>query len=1101
VYFGARWGGDPKFMNNVKGGRFFATADYGYIPGEEYKLTAKAFGLTLDGALRTLGQDPLMKVAWECGGWLSDGGDCLCGVAFDQADVTSLVSRAVVYWDDMPPKAGEWGAGILDAKGNLKRIAVDKTAAIYPFDQTTIDFPPTTVNTFYLGFRGGKDKFVSVKRIDLHRAARETLDNNALVFQADAYWAGYDPEKPGSLVGLQLFNYASEGVGYGRDRCFLTDLAPFVEVDSNRVYASKGDYPLRSEKNERALTLRHDLRFVLPDGKTVMVKVTAVYGVELKGSVRLGYQAEGLPPGAKLGFELCGSPRLFGPYLASGATAVCMDIGSGRVFDTPVGPLGLDVEGTDKLRVFGGNPVRFELVASGNTLDVSLSLPIGPQAGIQPGMIGYTWYPSLADQGDEGIAPFNREDLELIETVDFSNTNDTHEVYDLSNDPVILHWKKSGEGNLPRAFGALKYVNEPEKVKVPLTKILNRNCRAINNLDTTYFRFNLKKARFEPCVPYLIVVEHAFDKERFGEFHAIALDPSGQEIVDNNLWSGPNPIGGCATGAGPYEGKFKKEPTFFFHNRRTEYGRNTMISLCFSTSINWSHSYTDSDRPDGPAVRSVSVYRVRRMPALPNVTPLLPEGARRHLTVGTESSGSPWELTQFPRLAGYNQLFANHQMPGQFLYGMSCNLSYPGGMSSWHANTLEAQRWLFQVAERNGVGVEILAQTLLACGFEGTDHRSFEAASGTSGGYLVPLSPTQAEMALLAQALDKSLAVVAKYKSFTDITIMSGPRYIFSKRNLDDFSRETGVPFQTSPIDLENLQRLLDSGKATVDAWSKWSSRKRFEYLDWLLKRARRYKPDVYLTLNQAWEANQFQVAYYSASTKYAAPYVYFDPAKLKALGIETYADFLKLICHDPALYSGDGFCFGLEQKRYHNHGEAWRWPSPYDEPGFEKIRDGFGGGLSVALPLYDESPKPLKGWTCAFIKDQRSFRRDLVQGLIKANARDFFIDTFWSWPFTGNLADMRTFAVAFQLLPFAKPEDYQGKITDTAKQAVIKRYGDRHGLMNVGDNPTEVTLTLPDGADSIADLSNGIRQPLLLSGRTVTIHLEPWSLKTLEFK
>jgi len=51
---------------------------------------------------------------------------------------------------------------------------------------------------------------------------------------------------------------------------------------------------------------------------------------------------------------------------------------------------------------------------------------------------------------------------------------------------------------------------------------------------------------------------------------------------------------------------------------------------------------------------------------------------------------------------------------------------------------------------------------------------------------------------------------------------------------------------------------------------------------------------------------------------------------------------------------------------------------------------------------------------------------------------------------------------------------------------------------MNVGDKPTDVTLTLPEGMDKLFDLSNGVRQEL---PAPATIHLEPWTLKTLEVK
>jgi len=282
-----------------------------------------------------------------------------------------------------------------------------------------------------------------------------------------------------------------------------------------------------------------------------------------------------------------------------------------------------------------------------------------------------------------------------------------------------------------------------------------------------------------------------------------------------------------------------------------------------------------------------------------------------------------------------------------------------------------------------------------------------------------------------------------------------------------------------------------------VDAWIKWSCQKRFEYLNWLLKVARKHRPELYLTINQCTIYDALQAAYWGGEPVT----VYFDQAKLKAHGINSYHDFLKLVCIDPALYSGDGFCFVMEVERSRNHGDEYKWPSPYDAPDFGKIRDGFGGGIGISAPLYDECSKPLKGWSCQYVRDQRRFRRDFVEGLLKANAREFYLSTF-DWPGDGRCYDMRTFAVPFQLLPFAKPEEFKGTISDTSKQAVIKKYADRYGLMNAGDLPTDVTLTLPAGMTRLFDLSNGIRQELSVAAdRTVKIHLEQWSLKTMEIK
>ncbi|MEI8037852.1 MAG: hypothetical protein WCJ14_05630 [Verrucomicrobiota bacterium] len=1109
VYFGAKENADVDRMSKVESGRFFSTADYGYVPGEEYQLIGKAFGLVNSaGGILLRGQKLDAPLINGCGDWLSDGGKCLCGVTYDRLEPGRLVNRAVVYWGNNVPAKGSWGACIQDAEGNFKQITVDNQKAIYPQDQTTINFAPASVKTFYVGFKDGKngvkDHFVSVRKIDLHRFEKRQLDNRPAVWQADAYWAFYDSDKPGMLKGLQIFNYyfKNRSMGFRPERSMLNNLSPFIELDGKRLYAAKADYPVQVKHDGRVETLRYELKYILPDGKETAVRVVAVYGVSLKETVKFEFQASGLPMGARLGFEMSGSPQLLRNDSARSPATLVEPIGAGKTFDTPAGPLGLKVKGTDQLLVVDGTSVRLDLFAEGKDLEVALSLPLGPLAGVQPGMVNYAWYPSLANQGDEGVAPFKMEDLELLETVNLADPNDPHVVYDVSNDPMILNWKKSGDKKLPAALGRLESVNDPENGKVPLAQVLGQNCRVItNNKATSYFRFNLTKTRFEPDTPYFIVVEHAYDKERFGEFHAVALDPTGLKIADNNLWNAPNPIGGCDTGNPPYEGRFKKEPFIFFSNLRDGYSKTTQISLCFSNSP-VGMDLTKETRPDGLAVKSVSVYRVKKMPALPDLATLLPKGNRRHVTVGTESNGSPWQLSEFPKLAGYNSVFCNHQMPTQLLFGKGYAISRPGSQAGWHANSLESQRWLFASAAEHGVCTKIFSQSLIPLGLEGSDFNSFETAAGTHEGRIAssaPLSPTKDELAHLAKALNQSIAALAGYSSFSDISVVASAQSFFTKRNLDDFSKQTGVAFKSTPVELENIRTMLDSDQKTVDAWIKWSCQKRYEYLKWMLDLARKHRPDLYLSINQGWEANPLQFAYIGEEN------VRFDPAKLKEHGIHSYHDFLKFVCHDPSLYAGsDGFCFVLERERSRNHGDRLRWPSPYTQPGFEQIRDGFSGGLAIAMPFYDESPKPLKGWTCQYIRNQRTFRRELVEGLLHANARDFFLDTFTSWPYESRLIDLRTFAVPFQLLPFAKPEEYTGKLSDSAKHAVIRKFGDRYGLINAGDQPTDVVLALPVGTTTAIDLSNGIRQSLPATRNPngeaeVKIQLEPWSLRTLE--
>ncbi|MEI6072618.1 MAG: hypothetical protein WCS31_12550 [Verrucomicrobiae bacterium] len=1087
-----------------KQGEFFSTNDYGYTPEGEDQITGAKLGYKWCSSIYRRGQNPRLTGNFRFGtGWLSDGGNSLCGVIFDKplkptwgayeaaagqfarmTDQKPLFDSAVVYWGDNVPRLGSWGACILDADGNFKRLAFDAKAPLLPRDQTTFTFSPTTVKKLYLGVQG-PDNFVEVMDIALLLHNRPLVDNHLSVFQMDAYQVVYSNQQPGTIEQLHIAN-----TYFGRPTQIFPDaqgllrkLAPFVELDGKRLHAAPGDYTVTTTSDGRADTLTYTLKIAGAD-----VTVTARFGIELKDTVKFSLKAKGLPQGARLGLEMQGSTEVFANY---SDPAAAIDIpAKGQTFSTPAGSVGLAVEGADQaVANCTGKVFQIDLFAKGNTLAAAFSLPIGPEAGVQPEMLTYNWRPALADQGDEGLAPFKAGDLELMETVNLADPNDPHPVYDVSNDPLLPELKKNG-------VGCLQFVNTPEKGQVPLTKVLGQMCRAINANDTTYFRFNLR-TRFSPRVPYLIVVEHAFDKERRGEFHAVGLDPSGTRGV--SLWGRSAPFGALNTGKGSWTGTFKKEPVFYFSSDAREYPENTVVSLCFSNHLAWGwyKTWLDVDAsknlPEGLAVKSVSVYRIKHMPQLPELGKLLPKGPRRHLSVFSETT-SPWALDQLPKLAGYDAVWTNHQNPAQLLFLQIANTPRPSWQDSFHAGTLASETWLCDRAARQGVGVKIPLSSLFTFGFEGSGRDSFMGVGLVPGeGYTpsLPLRPTPDELAVVTQALDKSLAALAPYSSFRDIMVDGSALSLFTRRNLEDFSKETGIKFAATPAPVLNARDLLAAPQATVDAWTKWVCQARYKQLAWLLKTARKHNPGLYLTIGQNWYCNNFQFNYYRRPI--------FDAAALKEKGIADYLGYLKLIGIDPALYGDDGFSFAIEKQEAHTPAAEDAWPLVYgQDKWFDQLRRGFGGGLCVSHYYFDESPKPLVGWTCHYIKSQQAFRRNLLEALLHANARDIDLQTYDQDPYRGRLNDLRTFAVPFQLLPFAQPEPYAGTIDG---KAVINKYGDRHGLMNPSDQPADVTLTLPDGTNNAFDLSGGVRQRLTVTGKTVKIHLEPWALKTLELQ
>jgi hypothetical protein len=1114
VYFnhGGKPGGQPSDSGYhfEDQGRFFATTDYGFSPGSEDQLSGTLLGFIWDKSCPYVrGQNPttVSQLGRSFYGkpWLSDGGDCVFGLTFEKPFASPwwrdarhdpdqqfaqfpgkipLFDRAVIHWSRLTPKPGTWGACLLDADGNLKRLEVDNQQTLYPYDQTVLNFPPTTVKRLYFGVRGGtlRDNFVEIRDLALLLHSRPRIDERLLVSQPDAYQAEYSLTRPGEIERLILCNYYWKAPW---DAVILRSLAPFVELGGKRLQAI-GASPVETARVGRADILRYQLDFG-PGGK---VGVTTTFSDELKGTVKFVCEAADLPGGAKLGFAMAGDLPLFASCVDNAAPTVLAP----RVYQTPAGPVGFALSGASDLAASRqADRVAFSVVADGSKLDLTLSLPIGPLAGIQPGMINFAWRPSLADQGDEGVAPFSMDDLEPLEIVNLGDPNDPHVVYDLTNDPLIAKWRKSGEAKLPGSYGKLNFINDPEKAKVPIARVLGQPCRDLGTNETTYFRFNLQ-TRLEPRTPYLLVVEHAFDKERRGEFHSVGVNRDGSDWRSLNRC--PSPFGGFDTGKGPQPGRFKKESIFLFEPGANAYPLDTTISLCFSSSsLSGYFLESGKNNPPGLAVKSVTLYRVPRLPALPDLAPLLPPGGRRRGVSMESENFSPWMLEQFPRLYGYDGLWTHRQPSAQFLYGGGYPVPYPGWRTWCHAGSLEANRWLYAKAAKEGVAVKTCLGWLIDLGFEDTPHDSFLGLGWLAGPTWgsVPLSPTKAELNHLGRALDRSLSALAQCPSLADISLGDIPS--FSKRDLDDFSRETGVAFASSPAPLENLKRLLDAPQATVDAWTQWACRKRYAFLSWLLDKVRSHRSGLYLTLNQGWYANGMQGMWYGNQWPFAI-------TGLKARGIDSYVKFLKFVGYDPALYAkGDGFAFGMEMysPSIMSNGDG-KGVWPFDGSG-PAVRDGFGGGLSVSSCFFDESPKSLQSWGCNYVRSQRDFRKEFVSAVVDGNAREYILQSYYFDSARGRLADLRELAVPFRLLPFAKPAPFAGTLADSAKQAVINQYGDRQGLFNPGDQPTDVTLTLPEGADTVADLSNGVRQHLVVANRRVTLHMEPWSLKTLEIK
>jgi hypothetical protein len=1100
-------------------GHFFATSDYGFEPGGEDILTAKKLKMKSSYNPYTRGQNSVSSKQFNTYGakpWLSDGGDCVFGLAFDAPfkptwdrnynkhkdkgpnwTMTQFkefknhiprFNKAIVYWGVEVPKPGTWGACLMDDKGQLKRIDVDTSKKLYPLDQSELTFPASTVKKIYFGVEGGKDgtknNIVEVEKIALLIDNKKLVDNRMAVDKPTAYRAYYSPDKPGTIKTMTMVN---PFYGSGRRPVFY-DVAPFIECEGKKFYAKKGNYPVAVTSEKWTDTLTYPLDFALSNDQIIRLDVTAVFGISNKNSISFNFKAKELPANAKIGFELTDVLNVFKPYAGKDLT------GKSQILKTVAGPFGITGKNVSSLKALPERKTKLVALGNDDNMTIDLSLPIGTESVIQPDTLPYTWVPSLASSGDEGIAPFTTHDLTLLETIDLGDSDDPHPVYDITNDPLIQRWRETGNNKLPRKYGNLKLLSKPEKGQVPIATILGEKCRVIGKNETTYFRFDLE-TRFKASTPYLIVVEHAFDKERRGEFHSVSLNKDGTD------WGGlahGYPFGGFDTGKGPYSKTFKRESIFIFRPGDNR-SKGQKISFCFSNARNSRYFMRQNQRPipDGLAVKSVQIYRVNSMPRLPDLKNLEPEGAKRQITFHCENY-SAWMLTQFPHLYGFNSLFTHSQPVAQFLGGKrGDNTDRPGWQRWTHCGTLYANRWLYEVADRNRVTIKTCLDWLLDLGYEGEGHHSFLGTGwlpGDWGSFFgnLPLNPTEEELKLMDRALDTSLSALAKNSSLTDIAISKIP--LFSLRNLQDFSKETGVPFEASPARFDNMKRLLDSPKSTVEAWMTWVCKKNFKFNSWLLSKAREHNPNLYVTLNQTWYTNTMQCTYFGGWWMLDA-----KKFNLKEKGIDNFIDFMRFHGIDPALYKkGDGFAYGIDMEVAMSANPDADWPF---DGAAKKILDGFGGGLSVSSRHFDESPKPLAPWGCNYYKNRREFRREFLNAILKANAREFVYQSYYYDCVRGRLNDFRQLAVPYRLLPYAKPKKYAGQIKDTAKQAIIKRYGNRYGLFNPGDQVTEVTLTLPKGSSQVTDLSEGIRQNFSLSENTVKISMSPWSMKTLEIK
>ena len=371
VYFGWGEAGSAQidsYRDFSKQGRFFSTSDYGFVPGEEDQFTAAKLGLKWDKSPPVVRGQNAVAVSQLGQGfygtpWLSGGGDCIFGLAFDQPFTprwqkeperqfasfpgkTPRFEQAVIYWGREVPKPGTWGAGILNAEGKLQHVKVNHEP-LYPYDQSTITFPATTVKKLYFGIKGGEkgDNFVEVRKIALLMRNEPQIKNSVLVNERDAYSVYYSSVNPGEIEKLTLRSFAFPG--QQQHTPFLKSLAPFVEVvDGKRLHPAPGDQPVKASRLGDVDTLTYPLDFTLPNGKTAKVEVTATFGVEPKTAIQFALKGSGLPKGARVGLEMKGEAKYLQNFVDNGAR---VESANAKVVSTPAGTVALSWRGDAKL--------------------------------------------------------------------------------------------------------------------------------------------------------------------------------------------------------------------------------------------------------------------------------------------------------------------------------------------------------------------------------------------------------------------------------------------------------------------------------------------------------------------------------------------------------------------------------------------------------------------------------------------------------------------------------------------------------------------------------------------------------------------------------
>ena len=1139
-------------------GRFFATSDYGFTLGSPDPFLKSAWGykrFTRGQITATQPAGTLRHLLPESEPWISGPGETLFGVAFEKPFVSDdkplkdpvLFDHILLSWGSEVPEPGSWGGVIVTKEGEIKRLAIDPAEKLYPYDKTELRFDPVTIDKLYFAKTPGKsgNNLLELNGLRAYFAERPLLTNRLAVWQPDFYGCTFDSNYPGAIVkifpmcefftGVPSFEVTTT---WFHSPGILSNLQPGLIHRGKFIQPMRKDYEVRSASANGVETLRYFLEFAVPGrDEPVKLDVGATFRRNADDSITLDFTSVGdLPPETAIAVSVRGSKELFTSAVGKKVPGT-FDPAQAIKLDTPAGEVSLAFSGARLFNVSqDSNDYRsetkdlsiwelkdfkqqrdyvFQAESAGNHLSLTIGLPLFEKAKPLPQK--FAFYDAPADSGAKGTAPFRAEDLELVDTIQCGDPKDPHAVYDITNDPNLKYERTQNILSHVRAYNmdTPPLIERPEAGAVPITNVAGQACRAIPAEYGAYVRYVLN-ADLEVGAYYLVEMEHAFDRTRRGSLEIT----SGQNF--NFLTRS-----GLDTGTLSHDGKFQKESILFKAQQSFRPVPSHEIAKPFSLWIANAVMWQGWIKGPGPAIKSINIYKVKNMPRIPDLAKLLPDdpGQRRHVGYHTQ-----YFLPEFFRvdnqLTGMDQVWSNISVASVLASGMLSPPLYPDA-GLFHPGTLDAYAKALELAEKNGNTVKTYLAYLLHWGSPGT-RDSF--GGFTESGYAsynwdnIPISPTKDEREIISQALARSLPELIRYKSLQVVCMADTPGAPFTRRNLADFSRDTGHKVDATAIvdrDVLNAAAILDAGPETVQAWIKWSGEKRHALLTWLRDEIRKQRPDLTLMVNTNWTRGLTH-PYWNESANFPLA-----KENLERHGLKTYGDYLKMNAYNPALYKGEkGIAMQIHagwpavslMGNNHRsievlHGKSNSLnktgeqgpaaPDFSDEPWMRDLAASFEGGLNYSLSISsEESPKPWTGHMAHCFKNGTELQKSMIQAAV-LNARFVDMETY-AFAWSGRIPEIRRFAVPFRLLPFTTPEPFEGKLRCASDTLMIRKHGNRYALINSADTPQKAVIEIPDGTEKLTDLSSGFAVKYEIKEedgkRIAEWDMEPYSLKVLSF-